>query len=1520
MNEQNTTNTDNAVLSNGVVDSKENLFKSNIVMPFQEDLGAFRQGIVNQMAKQQPTGIQTLVGSQQLANPINMAINIYNLDNPVDNSWDSADILTNPKYKDLNSSQKLYLLDHANSAQGVENIMKRWEEVTKWNEAADNDLGISLRVAAVLAGAFSFTPTGLTPGIVAGASTFGFTKVASAVAGSTSSLLGRAGIGISEGIVYAASDAANAQRKLTGNELGLQALLGGVFNSVFGRVRYVDTPTGVNIVDSGAVVRGPAAVSYLEEAESLVATNNVVNTVVANSSETSVGNLLASLDDQLGKISQGKAAIETEMKTVDDTLKILDEQITAAKSSVKAVDDEVNLAAKEYESKLTEYLANPNIPENFRRVFGKKLSSIFADVVGPGVKTAKAADEVIEEVGIDTLKASAKQYDEATKGTISKLNKLLPEEAKAAGVDVSTLTTKKAIRELFQDAAKATKKSANALIDELAVAQRASKVAKEGLSKADEIAAAKAVERKQLDTLKAQREELVAKKSKLTENLNGAAKAEDEVMKVKAMNAGKAVDDVADSSIRKATAYKTGFMNRLAATERALGVSPVGKTLAERIAAIVDDYSPYPNMFLDDLEDVRRAAAFTEDTDLLTIVNHPKMPETTRALGTLTGESLRAASKDVAKGKYLSSYDTVLQTLADRLLSIDNKAIRYVMSKLVSGTRATEDGSVVINGADYHKERYFQQFRTRLQEVRAKHTEAYMKNRGKYMPKVFYMSHGDIKTFMNRAGDLLHKIDNAPLIVSQYEPEVVAYVKEVQGIVADMRKEAIRLGVAEHTAADLTKAALSRVPRFDVYIEGIRRFGKDKVIEVFHGAIVKAQPNINKTFKLKALEKELAAKPGDAAIEAQIKTLKTAMDEVSAKGALTDTDVIEIIRADKASGDSYSEMLASLYVNRQYDRALNRAPISKSNVVANDIIDMLNDASPDYLSRLSPEERSKFEALLANSKKGSEGAVDFNMSRIDMDFTFEAKLGVVGEEGSFNTVSGVDFLEKNVEDLTRNYINKMSGTLGLAKVGVRSPEEFDNLIAAMKDNLGDVTNVGQRERFNSDIETLKKYFEGTPQIDTSGVLHSINRVLKSLVASKTLSYLALSMNQEAGNIVAQQGLKSVIRQFPQSMKGLIKLASEGGGMSRTLSWGGTDTITLFDDYMRNAANINEYTGAAEGAGVATWGGVGATNVSSRRAYLQATDNLAANIGQATSMLYKPVDSLIRRLSVSATLDNLMNATDEVLKGPRYKANGISDSTIKFREILKTYAKRDADGFIIDVDMRAAREVYPEEADDFIVSVIRIADRAVQTNRVTQMPPFVNSELFALLGQFKAWSLGTYNNQLMYNLSVGDSVTALTFSTQLATGYLTALARASINAKVTGDDKQLRGLTENVSYASLAALRNTGFAAIPGMVIGSIAQSATGVDVINQSSITGQGAFEPLTYKLGKDLLHATQGLLTDTFTGQMNQHTIAEFMKATLPKVLADSGTWALKKTNLPTKKPEGAFDLGDSLKIEQNW
>lgn len=1517
MNEQNTIDTNNAVLDNGLVGSEENLFKSDVVIPFQEDTGAFRQGIVEQMTKQQPTGLQTLVGSQQLANPVNMIINAVNLENPVDDSWNSADILTDPQYANLNSSQKRYLIDNANSAQGAKNIMGRWEEVAQWNEATDNTLGTSLKVGTMIAGAIALTPTGATPGIVAGASKLGLTKVASAVAASTSSMATRGIVGATEGLLYVAADTANTQRDATGSELALAAILGGTLNGAFGRVRYNPTPAGaVNVVDRGTVATGPAAVSHLEEAEALVATNNVTNTVVANSSETSVGNLAASLDEQLGKISQSKVAIEAEMKTVDDTLKTLDEQIAATESSVKVVDDEVNLAAKEYESKLTEYLANPKTPENFKRTFDKPLSSIFADVVGPGVKVARAADEVIEEVGINTLKASAKQFDEATKGTISKLNKMLPEEARAAGVDVSTLTTKKAIRELFQDADKATKKSANALIDELAVAQRASKVANEGLSKADEIAAAKAVERNQLNTLKAQREELVAKKSKLTENLNGAAKAEDEVMKVKAMNAGKAVDDVADSSMRKATAYKTSFMNRLAVAERALGVSPVGKTLAERIEAVVDDSVVYPNMFAEDLAEIKKAASFTEDADLLTIVNHPKMPETTMALGNVTGESLVAGARDVSRGKFLTSIDTGLQTVADRLLSIDNKAIRSALSKLVSGTRATEDGSVVVNGADYHKERYFQQFRTAIQESRAKNFSNYMKNRNKKMPKIFYMSHGDYKTFVERAGDLFHKIDNAPDIVKQYDDEVVAYVHDLQNIVAGIRKEAIRLGVADSTSEVLTRAALSRVPRFEQYIEGVTRFGKDKVIEVFQGAIVKAQPNINKAFKLKALEKELAANPGDAVLEAQIKVLKDAMDEVSARGTLTDTEVMEIIRADKASGDSYSEMLASLYVGRQYDRALGHAPASKSNIIANDIIDMLNEASPGYLSKLSKEERSRFEALLANSKKSSEGAVDFNMSRIDMDLTFEANLPVIRGEGTSNTVSGVDFLDKNVEDIVRNYANKMSGTLALAKVGVRSADEFDNLVSSMRTNLGDVTDVGQRERFNSDIEKLKLFFEGKPLMDTSGTMHSVNRIMKSLVAAKALSYLAVSMIQETANIVAQQGLKNVMRQFPQAMRSVSKLAVEGGGVTRALSLYGSDTMTMFDDYMKGAANIYENTGAATATGTSTWGGVGITNVSTRKSFLQSAENFAANVGHASSMLYKPIDITNRRLSVAATFENLMNATDAELKGVRYATNGVSDDMIKFRSALKTYAKRDADGKILEVDLKAAREVYPDEVDDFIVSTIRMADRALQTNRFTQMPPFVNSELFALLGQFKAWSLGTYNNQLMYNLSVGDSVTALTFSTQLATGYLTALARASINAKTSGDDKQLKGLTENPALAGLAALRNTGFFALPSMAVGTVVKAVTGYDPINQNSITGQG-ITPLTIKLAQDFAIATQGLVTDTVTGQVTQDTIADFMKATLPKVIVDPARLTLKQTNLPTKKSKDAVKAADFLKIE---
>lgn len=1508
-----------------VVNSEENLTvpqqvdsteptSTELPVPFlQNNVGAYRQALVEKMADNYTPFSETLVASQQLGNPLIWGLEFISRDKSVDNTWDPASIIDNEKYKDLSTTQKMYILNNARSEAAADAIVDRWNATALYTEKANSTTGTVFKWLGLIAGGIG---TSLTTGAAAGAelaTILGASRAAKVFAGTASTVGKRVILGAGEGAAFTAVMAKNEEKDASALEYAVSIAASAGLHAWLGKIDTGVTSTGaLNASSTGVpITEGvPVPVSPLSEAESLAAAVNITDTAIAQGKSVTVGEIMAKTESGLAEVNSIRATATSELTAIDDALKALDEQIAATESAVKVVDDEANLAAKEYESKLTEYLANPKTPENFRRVFDNKLSSIFADVVGPGVKTAKAADEVIEEVGIDTLKASAKQFDEATKGTISKLNKLLPEEAKAAGVDVSTLTTKKAIRELFKDADKATKKSANALIDELAVAQRASKVAKEGLSKADSIKAASAVEDSKLKALVKQKEELLARKSRVTESLDDAAKTESELLKVKSANAGKAADDLADVWEMRAKNFKESFMRKLETAESMQGLSAVGKTITQRLDAIDPNSILYPQMFMDDLVAIK--AVSEGDAEMVEILSHSLAPKSSVRPGVMSSADIASTvvTDSVAPG---IKGDTALMTLGDRLHSTGNEVVNEAMSIVVTGTRPRVDKGVIKTGADYYHTMYFQKYKSAIQEEFNEGFKEFLKNRGKKFKFAWmHQSHASYDSFVERVGDLAHKIDGNPGIVANYDKEVVRVVKGLQKVISDARQEAVRLNLASGVVEDLTKAAFPRVPRYAKFLDANVTFGADAASKLFELAIVKAQPTINKLFKLKALKAELADDPTNAALKSSIEELEKSIDDVAARGKLTDAEALKIMEEDALSGVTYSSMLGNAYFRNGLSRATGGNVVSRSAVHPQDIITILENASPNVLARMSKSERAVFDAQLANSKNATSGSVDSAMNRLEMDFSAQLQIPVIGDESLVHTVSAVDFLDKNIMSVMVNHVNKISGQLGLAKVGIRGMDEFDNYISAVRSQLSKVNDTNVINRFNSDVAMLRKVFAGEALFDGSGTLYQVNRIAKSLTASKLLSYLVISMGQETANILAMLGLKNTLRSIP-GVYNMVDDIAKGGYTAKVMREMGGENMSTIDDYTRGSSNIYEHINENRALGTPTWGEAASTGERTR--FIDRLENKANILGHAMSILYKPFDIANRQLAVMAALTDLLGAADGALGGVRYTSNGVSASFPKSRKALEAFKKKREDGSEF-IDLREAAKVYPDEVHDVMTSAIRLADRAVLTNRATQMPPFVNSQIFSLLGQFKAWGLNAYNNQLLYNVGAGDSVTALVFASQLATGYLNAVARAAIVSEVTNDDTLFKELTSNPVSASLAALRNTGFFAIPSMVIGTLTSKMFGYDIMNQSSMTGQG-ITPVALTQASQLLSGFRGILEGAIDGEFTQKDLTDALGAVLPRIMLDFSKLIVRQTDLEEDRPKDRLKLQDIFKAE---
>ena len=806
-------------------------------------------------------------------------------------------------------------------------------------------------------------------------------------------------------------------------------------------------------------------------------------------------------------------------------------------------------------------------------------------------------------------------------------------------------------------------------------------------------------------------------------------------------------------------------------------------------------------------------------------------------------EDLAKAAEDVRNRNKIDGFannmDYFFHSMADRLKDSPSPEVRGLAQLLLTG-RSTNSGAVNTMGADIHARTARNRWNDEYSNILSDNFHLWAEESGN--PIMFYNEHRqpmmkEFNLFSYDVSHYMHSFENGNSAEINYSPAVMATGDDIMGFIARVKKEVTDAGWEVDVDSIFVNekgtplSATSRVKDIEVNRQlhlDYRGESMEKVYENVQGAITVANPYW---------------------------TISGARHSMNTNSKLPDGERIEydandILRFEefeakyKKGGDNMShievaELLELLKKNKIHSWTHNYA---KTNVMNG----MKRAQRPDAQSMDNAEYQSKLESedwekeardlginisesdfnlakqamKTVEARKNAGGTkVDSLKKKVAMDPTYTTKIdkdvervGMV--ESDFNYMK---LLSHDIRSIGDNQITNLAMNFGLAKVNITSSDKIAKAIESAKEGAGKIESKGLSESTIKDLEMVYRHFTATAQFDQSGIYHQVKRIAHNFSMLK-LGKLFLNMGPEASSVVQLKrifGDANVPSTLIRSYFNAFKAGKKGDPMYRSsIAFGISSSNTVnfvvkspdagleFDINSRKPVDFNKR----------------GTNVFSR-----GLDKLELYSQEASAIMvqtFRPIDVAMRqRVFIDFTqqiLDASKTGGVKNLKPNQIQAAldaGIDDSFFDGinKMIDEGIFQMNADGILLEMDTIKMRDEHKEFFDRFSATSNKIVQDTIHTPDIGNSPPFVNTELFSFIGQFRSFSLGAYSNQLRYNLSKRDMITAQLMLWQWTMG-----------SGVWAVTETLEGRAEELTIDNLmkAAIRRAGITAMMSTFIDS----------------------------------------------------------------------------------------------------
>lgn len=433
-----------------------------------------------------------------------------------------------------------------------------------------------------------------------------------------------------------------------------------------------------------------------------------------------------------------------------------------------------------------------------------------------------------------------------------------------------------------------------------------------------------------------------------------------------------------------------------------------------------------------------------------------------------------------------------------------------------------------------------------------------------------------------------------------------------------------------------------------------------------------------------------------------------------------------------------------------------------------------------------------------------------------------------------------DFLENDAEKLFLHYAKELTGRIALARQGITSRADFENLLTRAEERAR--ATKGYKEytfKRNTEIaEIAWKHLLGqSTEKDPSGLAATMGRIVRDYNFVRVMNQSGLASISELGNTVGQLGFKAVLTHVPEFKK-MMSRARTG-----QLEDGVADELEKLFGGVGAGRLMNPVSNRLD---------EGAFGITKDSRLLQQVDQklqYAKRMTSDISGLYA-VNQTLQRITLKAIAQKFTDLAHRPTKANLQRMRDIGLPEPMLQRVLgqiKDHSVTAKGAFTgkkfksFDIDNWTDQEA----ATAFRIAGQRLARRIIQEQDIGEINRHMTTTLGKILFQFRSFMIGSWAKQTLYALKTRDVEAFSSMALTSLLGGLVYIGQTHAQALLREDkEKFLLDRLEPTKVARAAFARGSYASLIP-----------SAVDTVTGTMITGEPLFGfGRSTGLGSDLL------------------------------------------------------------------
>lgn len=422
--------------------------------------------------------------------------------------------------------------------------------------------------------------------------------------------------------------------------------------------------------------------------------------------------------------------------------------------------------------------------------------------------------------------------------------------------------------------------------------------------------------------------------------------------------------------------------------------------------------------------------------------------------------------------------------------------------------------------------------------------------------------------------------------------------------------------------------------------------------------------------------------------------------------------------------------------------------------------------------------RDEIKAIL-ESKLGKDAYVDIEHTFNLLDKRLGSKSGSNRLKGRMEIdiatpdkdsgLSFMDYFDNDLNKLTSSYSEEMSGRIALARQGISTDNDFENIIQAAKNS-----HTGTAEEVADDIQLLRDMYAqllGRP-LDGQGRSKAIN-FLTNLNPLQTLGQVGVAQATESSLSVARLGVGAALKALPMFAKVLV------GARKGLVS--ADDKVLLKD--------------------IEAWVGPVGEAWRTHRPLTEVMERLNANgevahmadrllkagqhINGFVSMMHQVMETQLKIVAIQGSRTFAKEIKAGVLTKRIADAGFTKESMAAIKRELDTHAVF-KNGELHDMQLGKWSH---DNADHFTRNIQRLSGQLIQNDFAGETASWMHKDMGRMLLSLRGYSIKAYNKQLVRNVAMHDAVAAQSLVYGLAFSTLGYTAKTYAVAQMREDKEQ-----------------------------------------------------------------------------------------------------------------------------------